>query len=251
MLAPWAVALALVASLAAAMGPAERQAPQFSGLVRVVGLGDSVMAGTACGCAGIVSSYAARFAAVTHRPVTGLNLGVPGDTTLDLRRRLGAPQFGQAVAGADVVIVIVGANDLAPLRQRWEAGYCPASCYLPPIHAMGSRLSRDISKIRALRHGRPATIVVTTYWNVFVDGAVARAAEGEAQLEWSKDVTEAAGQAGCAAARQHGAVCVDLTRRFAQDGDPTPLLAADGDHPNAAGVSVITNAVLEASLALK
>lgn len=152
---------------------------------RVVGLGDSVMAGTACGCPGIVADYTDRLGAATRRNVTGVkNLGVPGDTTADLLRRLRSDrQFSAAVVAANVVIVTVGANDLLPQQQQQEAGGCPVQCFDPAAQVMGSRLAAALDEIRALRPRPPATLLVTTYWNVFTDGAVARAVGGQPQLE--------------------------------------------------------------------
>jgi lysophospholipase L1-like esterase len=88
-------------------------------------------------------------------------------------------------------------------------------------------------------------VLVTDYWNVFTDGDVARSTGGQAQVDWSADVTAAANQQICAAARSAGDVCVDLVPVFKPGGsDPTPLLAADGDHPNAAGVQATVRALL-------
>lgn len=217
--------------------------------LQVVGLGDSVMAGTACGCPGVVADYVDRLSAAIRQPVTGENLGVPGDTAADLLHRLRSDrQFSAAVAAADVVIVTVGANDLQPQQQQQETGRCPAQCFTPATQTMGSRVAAALAQIRAVRPGPPATLLVTTYWNVFADGAVARAAGGQPQLEWSEDVTEAANRAICAAASKHAAYCVDLNRWFDDEApDPTTLLAADGDHPNAAGVEAITTALLAAT----
>jgi lysophospholipase L1-like esterase len=84
---------------------------------------------------------------------------------------------------------------------------------------------------------------VTTYWNVFTDGDVARASGGQAQIDWSQDVTVAANDAICSAATAHHDTCVDLYGPI-QDGDPTDVLAPDGDHPNASGVGVIVQALM-------
>lgn len=207
------------------------------------------MAGTACNCAGVVAAYSDRLTTASRRSVQALNLGVPGDTTADLLDRLRSDdQTSAAVAAADVVIVTEGANDLLPLQQQRDVGGCPAQCFGPASQAMGTRLSDTLAAIRSLRSGPPATVLVTSYWNVFLDGAVARATEGQPQLEWSEQVTRAANQAICAAADSHEARCVQLDRSFDDEADDhTELLAPDGDHPNAAGVSVIADALLAAT----
>lgn len=215
----------------------------------VVGLGDSVMAGTGCGCAGIVADYTHRLAAATGADVSGSTLAVPGDTTDDLRRRLAEPATAARVAAADIVLVTVGANDLLPQLDRWRGGGCPPSCYQPAIHTMAAHLAGDLHQIRALRPpgAAPATVLVTTYWNLYPDPRVT--ARGDpAQLAWSETVTDTADTAICAAAKTADGICVDVDGPFAAAGpDPAPLLAADGDHPSAAGTRLIVNALLAAT----
>lgn len=86
-----------------------------------------MLAGTACGCRGLVAAYADRLGANTQRGITGLNLGVPGDTTVDL---LSSPRtdrhLSAAVAAGDIVIVTAGANELLPQQQPQEVGGCSA-----------------------------------------------------------------------------------------------------------------------------
>lgn len=212
--------------------------------LKVVGVGDSVMSGTNCNCAGIVAEYAAALQQRDGRAVNGDNLGVPGDTTSDLLDHLQHDNtFRAAVRGADVVLVTIGANDLGPQWSQWQASSCDDTCYDPAVAQMGGRLDQILSLIRSLRSGPPATVLVTDYWNVFTDGAVARASGGQAQIDWSQDITTAANSAICATAMAHHATCVDLYTPI-QDGDPTDVLAPDGDHPNAAGVGVIVKALL-------
>ena len=93
------------------------------------------------------------------------------------------------------------------------------------------------------------TVLVDNYWNVFTDGAVARADGGQEQLDWSAEVTKAANLAIAKAASGSGDLSVDLVKPFKRGGDedPTPLLADDGDHPNAAGVKAIVAANLAAT----
>ncbi len=215
--------------------------------VNVVGLGDSVMSGTNCNCDGIVAEYAAALQARGAGPVHGDNLGVPGDTTSDLLRRLQTNgTYRAAVRDADIVLVTIGANDLAPQWQQWQSSGCDDTCYNPAVAQMGAQLSTILALIRSLRSGPPATVLVTNYWNVFTDGAVARASGGQAQVDWSQDITLAANTAICATARAHAATCVDLFTPI-EAGDPTDVLAPDGDHPNAAGVAVIVKALLAAT----
>ena len=213
----------------------------------VVGLGDSVMAGTACDCSGIAAEYAADWGRRIGRTVRAVNLGVSGDTTTTLATRLATDDATRtSLRRADVVLVVEGANDLVPQLQTWQASSCPASCYDPAVAAMGSRLDQSLDVIRQLAP-RGAQVIVAGYWNVFEDGEVARSQGGQAQVDWSRALTRVANAAIAAASRRERAVYVDLTAAFDSDDDWTDLLADDGDHPNQAGVTRIVHTLLEAT----
>ena len=218
--------------------------------LRVVGLGDSVMAGTGCDCHDLLQQYADSLAARTRRTVRADNLGTDGAITDDLLEDLRTDaRTRNLVAGADVVVVVVGANDLLPQLQAWRAGSCEHSCFGPPVRQMGDQLARVLAALGAARNGRTDHVLVTDYWNVFQDGQVALDADGQAGLDWSTEVTSAANAAICGAARSAQAACVDLVSPFKgpNGGDPTRLLADDGDHPNPAGTRVIVRALMGAT----
>ncbi|HEX8972223.1 SGNH/GDSL hydrolase family protein [Oryzihumus sp.] len=217
--------------------------------VRVVGIGDSVTAGTACDCTDFVRLYAQGL--TSHgTPATASNLGVGGMTAaglLDAVRRPGPLRDG--VAGADVLLVTIGANDLMPQLQQWAHGGCPASCWAPSVRRVADTVAELVRTARQLRGAPGERVLVTGYWNVFDDGDEAAAARGTAYLAWSDGLSRALNVALCDAARGNGATCVDLYTPFKGDGsrNPTPLLASDGDHPNAAGHRLIAGALLAAS----
>lgn len=216
--------------------------------VSVVGLGDSVMSGTNCSCSGIPTYYADALGRRLGRPVTSLNLGRGGLTTSGLLHELQADtKTRQAVRAASVVLVIIGANDLLPQLRQWTSATCGPSCFRGPTEDMGDRVRRVLAAVDELRpHSPRATVLVGNYWNVFTDGDVARRQGGQMQLDWSTVVTATANGAICRAAEAQEARCVDLVAPFKGDGgdDPTWLLAADGDHPNAAGARRISAALL-------
>lgn len=231
-----------------ASSPASSPGP--TGPLRVLGLGDSVMAGTHCGCSGLVEEYADALARRTGRTVHVDNLGSNGAVTTDLLHDLASDDDTRGLAArADVVVVTIGANDLIPQLDTWEASGCPAHCYTTAAQDVGRRLTRVLQVLAAARGGRTDHVLVTDYWNVFRDGDVALEYEGRAERDWSLRVTDAANAAICRAARATGAVCVDLVAPFraAGHGDPTPLLADDGDHPDAAGMKVIVAALMQAT----
>lgn len=232
---------------------AGRPEPQAASAVRrgevsVVGLGDSVMSGTHCSCPGIPAYYADALSRRLRHPVTSDNLGRSGLTSAGLLHQLQADtRTRRAVRGASAVLVVVGANDLLPQLQQWTSTSCGPSCFRGPAEDMGDRVRRVLAAIDALRtSARPGTVLVANYWNVFTDGDVARRQGGQEQLDWSTVVTATANGAICRAAEAESARCVDLVAPFKGDGgdDPTPLLAADGDHPDAVGARRIAAALL-------
>jgi lysophospholipase L1-like esterase len=110
-------------------------------------------------------------------------------------------------------------------------------------------VSAILQRIDVLRGGRPTTVVVTGYWNVWQDGAVGRGM-GADFVQVSRAVTGMVNQGLQRAATGNGALYVDLAKAFTAAGpDDTGLLAADGDHPNAAGHQLIADVVARAVLA--
>ncbi len=214
----------------------------------VVGLGDSVMAGSACGCAGPVAEYARVVGRRSGQRVVDINLGRNGATTSTLLSRLHQRGAGRDVMRARVVLVIIGANDLLPQRRRWEDSGCPPSCYAPAVAAMGRRIRRVLTRVRTLRAHSRGTVLVADYWNVFKDGKVARNDGGQPLIAWSRRVSRAANRAICRAARGEDATCVDTYTAFVgNDRDPTGLLADDGDHPNPKGVALLVRQLVRAT----
>jgi len=146
------------------------------------------------------------------------------------------------------VLVTIGANDLVPLESKQPAD-CPATCYARVIDNVGHNVELIVDAARATRPDHPPTVLVTDYWNVFQDGDVGTAENGSAFQSWSDTLTRAESTRVCAAARQAGATCVSLYAPFKGGGsiNPTSLLAADGDHPNAAGHQLIASTLLAAT----
>ncbi|HEU5483661.1 MAG TPA: SGNH/GDSL hydrolase family protein [Microlunatus sp.] len=219
-----------------------------TGPIRLVGFGDSVMAGTACDCDDFLTQVGHQLAGRTGRAVTTINNGANGETAAGVLQELRTDDAVAAeISAAGVIVVTIGANDLGPALDEWQDRGCDAACYQPEIQAMGQRLSDALTVLD--RHKPAATpVLVTSYWNVFEDGDVGLDEHGVAYPAWSDRVTRAANRAICAAAERAAAGCVDLYRPFKGDGgqDPTTLLADDGDHPNDTGTTVIADTVTAA-----
>ncbi|MFC8504469.1 SGNH/GDSL hydrolase family protein [Pedococcus sp. NPDC057267] len=214
--------------------------------LRLVGLGDSVMSGAACACQPFLAQYASMLATRDHRAVSPSNLGESGLTAAQLVDQLSEPGVAAEVASAGTVVVTIGANDLLPLVSTWSDGGCDTSCVQPAVAQMRQAVAQVLSRIHSLVPDS-TQVLVTDYWNVFEDGDVADSKEGPGFAGWSDGVTVAANAAICTEAQSAGDVCVDLYHPFlGADGtnNPTSLLAEDGDHPDAAGHTLIAKALL-------
>ncbi|WP_182561289.1 SGNH/GDSL hydrolase family protein [Microlunatus kandeliicorticis] len=239
-------------TVAPSSDPTPSASPSPADYHQVLGLGDSVTAGTNCGCTDFVTQLAGMLADQQDTDVSAVNRGVNGATAADLLSDLkNDDDLRSTVAQSDVIVVTIGANDLSPSLDTYQQnGSCSSSCYQSGIDQMGSDLDDLLGVIRQLRHGKATALLVTNYWNVFEDGSVgAKDDGGQDYLDWSDAITRAANTAICDAAASNSATCVDLYGPFKGDGsqDPTDLLADDGDHPNAAGTKLIAQ-VLDAQL---
>ncbi|AGL16780.1 SGNH/GDSL hydrolase family protein [Actinoplanes sp. N902-109] len=190
----------------------------------VVTLGDSVPAGTACGC----DPFPVLYAEQQH--ATSMNLAVPGATSADVLA--GLPAARGTLTPASLVLLMVGANDLA-------AAFGNGTSYATAAATVRDNVTRTITAIEA---AHPVPVVVLGYWSVVRDGRAGRAAYGSAGLRAAAAATAAANTALRAAAQDTGARYLDTTTAFhGPDGraDPTGLLAPDGDHPDARGHAAI------------
>jgi lysophospholipase L1-like esterase len=250
----WAMSLLLVAGCGTRprTGPGTGPQPDTAAAPvpgpTVVGLGDSVMAGTSCGCEGIMVRYAEREEASTGRaPIVPVNLGADGATTTTLVADLRTASVVGQVRRARVVAVIIGANDLVPQLRRQEEVGCPRSCYAPAVAAMGRRFGTVLAAVQAARASRPGAVLVLDYWNVFPDGDQTRVTQGRSLVAWARAVSRLANAEISARSAAYGDRFVDLYQPMLADGDPTDLLAADGDHPNSRGVDLIVDRLVAAT----
>jgi lysophospholipase L1-like esterase len=217
--------------------------------ITVIGIGDSVTSGYHCNCEAFVGLFATQLAAQDDVRTSSVNLGVPGWTSSQLLAAMTKPgAFRNQVAKADILLVTIGANDLNPLESKGPAG-CPATCYTPLIDSAGQNVELIVDAALAANPAHPPTVLVTDYWNVFQDGDVGTAEHGAAFQSWSDALTRAESTQICHGAQSAGASCVSLYAPFKGNGsiNPTSLLAADGDHPNAAGHQLIASTLLAAT----
>ncbi len=216
--------------------------------LRVVGLGDSVPAGSACGCDSYVTLVARGLAARTRQVAVLHNLAESGITTRDVLAELEDAGLRREVADADLVVLTVGANDLdpGPITDPRCQPDPVTGCYSGALATQRGRLDAVLARLRSLQAAHGGATVVTGYWNVFLDGPAATA-HGSTYVRQSNRLTQAvdASIAGVAAAR--GGRYVDVYTSFKARGSGIArLLSGDGDHPSAAGHRLIAALILAA-----
>jgi lysophospholipase L1-like esterase len=249
-------ASATVASAAATLGVARRPAATphggttaatAAGAYRVVGLGDSVPSGNNCGCVDYVTLVTRAMAAEEGKAPAVHNEAQGGLTTADVLAQLAQPQIRTEIADSDLVIMTVGANDFdTDVLTSASCQPDPATtCYAPTLAQQRTQLDSILNQVRTLQAARGGRAVVTGYWNVFLDGDVA-AARGPLYVQDSDELTEAENAQIASLATQAGSQYVDVYAPFKAVGNDTPLLAADGDHPSAAGHTLIADALANA-----
>ena len=254
-----AATLLVAATLWALVGAVPVRHPPASGQrVRpgphaVLALGDSVPAGTACGCTSFPRQYGALLSRDTDASVTVDNEAFGGLDTTGLLAQLQRPRMRDAVRRSDVFLLTIGANDFGDQHDRVVTGVCAVDpgtgCVDKSLVSMRVHLARVLAEIRRLRGGERTSVLVTGYWNVFEDGTVARQASGAAGLRASIRLTRRVNSAISAVSRSAGAQYVDLFAPFQRhDVDIDSLLASDGDHPDSAGHRLIASELLGAGL---
>jgi lysophospholipase L1-like esterase len=200
----------------------------------LVVLGDSVPAGSACDCRGFGAYLGGRLgAALTNDAASGLT---------SARLMTEAASVQSDLRKATLVTVTIGANDFDE-AQASASSCADLSCYDATMKAFTSNMRTILNRLHALTPSG-SRVVVTGYWNVFLDGHVG-AAQGATYVATSDQLTRVVNSALAAASATHNASYADLYGPFkgAGDVDDTGLLAADGDHPNDAGHRVIATAI--------
>jgi lysophospholipase L1-like esterase len=242
-----AVVLLLLGSMAASLpedtGAAVASAPPGSPVRpdRVVSLGDSVPTGAECDCSPFPVLVAADLAAPGQR--VGVDqLAEDGATSGDVAATV--EENLDDLSPSDVVLLEAGANDLADLADDGQQLPTPAEVDSAAAQAVAT-VSATVDRI--LPTG--ARVVVLDYWAVGLDGEVAATRYTPAERAVQDELTDSFDDQLRAAVDAKGGRVGFVGLRPVFHGstggeDPTPLLADDGDHPNAQGQRAIADAVL-------
>ena len=209
----------------------------------VVTLGDSVPAGHACGCTPFGSLVAAQIGSATGATIHDINDAQSGLNSGGLLSMVTtAGSVATDVAKADIVMIEIGANDVSYQGTKCGTG---VGCYTSAINTMTHNVNAIVSHILSVNNRPNFKLVLINYWDVWEDGQVA-SAYGAAFEATAHNVTAAVNAGLASAAANTGVAIVDLVGPFEgpSEADDSFLLAADGDHPNAAGHLVIANAIL-------
>lgn len=208
----------------------------------VLALGDSVPRGTACDCTPYPERTGSDLSTATGRRVRTSNESVAGATSSDVVEQVEADAATMRRAGdADGILVEVGANDVAHSSQCGE----DRACYEAAIPRLRENLTSIISRVRAFARRHHVTIVLLDYWSVWLGGLYAEE-QGPSYVDTARSLTIAVNETIRSVASATGCVYVDLRVAFRgpdDTWDETHLLAADGEHPNAAGHERIAEAV--------
>lgn len=224
-----------------------------------VAIGDSITVGPYLSSPGQkwVSRYSRRASEATGERLELKNRGVGGDTSGDVLRRLQRDRgLRDAVAGASVVTVYVGYNDIRIPRLRYKRG-SPSGAdhqghYRAVVRNFGENFARIMQTVRRLAPDALVRTADVYYPAVGTDRrSKSHGKRSDAEVhsvhlnEMNRRIREIS--------NKRGAKVAPVYRRF--NGPPkrgTPvrprdpvaagLLAKDNIHPNAAGHAVIAQA---------
>jgi lysophospholipase L1-like esterase len=240
--------LALAGSSATPASPA--LPPMTPEGVQIVGIGDSVLAPRGCECPGALADYARLFGA-RHRTRTFLvNAADDGPATstsllTEVRRW---PTLRADLRLAQIVVIMVGANDFSPAFSALTSATTAADAFDLVAARVRRNLISMVAEIRAL-HGPLSNVFICGYWNDFKDGDVADKEYTPAQRASAAVATEATNSALRAAALSAGAAFVPIKEAFDLRGDTTPMLGRDGNHLSPIGNELVARAILHAQAA--
>ena len=222
----------------------------------LVALGDSVPTGA--GDAGPQRSFpellSMRIANDTGRTVSVTNLAVGGGSG-ELRIAIEQDEdYRKAIAGAEIVTLSIGGNDLFQAQQAWLSGTCDkGGCYERALADFDENWQAILAKIVELRKPGEAMLRVTNIYNPLIGHKVAQRELGSRYKELSELTTKNANKLNsliCDTATREGVLCADISTVFngssgREDPHAKGLISEDGVHPSITGHRAIATAIAE------
>jgi lysophospholipase L1-like esterase len=218
--------------------------------LRVVGLGDSYMTAQNSKGQSFLNLYAEELQKTLGRPVDVTSLARNDGTTANVWENLTSnADYRVTIADADVIVISVGGNDSDPFGI-YPKGTCAPNrtlkaCLRTYAPHFAANYNAILAAVTALREGKPTAIRVMSADNPFVGWS--EAPTPTFGTDFYAQVAEAETAAACAAARKHGAKCVDFLHIFnGKDGlaDTAQYLAADHSHPGDLGIKTIVDELI-------
>lgn len=220
-----------------------------------VALGDSWAYGGHCGgCKTFVGRYADRLNAKSGHAVVLTNLTHNGGTSADMRKEVAEdPSVRQKLAGADIVVIEVGVNDLdqTGTLDKVAAGTCGGSdgydCLREQARLWNESFEAIADTIDELRGDRPTAVRYVTSQNVFISDPTIAPEYGipdDFGAKGGRFLTDALTAANCKTAQRHHAVCVDVARMFNGPNGDQPR-----DENTSASMDDVTQALVDTGLA--
>jgi lysophospholipase L1-like esterase len=225
----------LVTALGLGIGALPTTAAAATTKPAVVGFGDSVPAGLHCGCPTFIQQYATKIGG------TAQNFASSGSTSGNLVNVLKTARARKAVKNATAVVIMTGANDYTSAFQAVSNG-ASTSRYRTVAAHVQANVTAAVKKIRSINPN--ADVVIVDYWAAMEDGRVARQNYNQATQYAALKATESVDGALWAVAQSLRTDWISTYHVFhSAVTDVTSLLLSDGDHPDAAGTSLIAGAL--------
>jgi lysophospholipase L1-like esterase len=207
-------------------------------------LGDSVPAGSACGCSPYPQLTATDLTQELGLPVETWNDAVSGYTSADVLHQIeGDERVIDDLRRSGLVLIEVGANDVEYSNNCGTT----LTCYTAELPRIENNLREIDARVHQLSDGHAVEIVFLDYWSVWLGGHYAEA-KGPAYVATAEALTADVDDLIRTEALASGSRYVDLLTAFRgpdRAWDESHLLAPDGDHPNSAGHRRIADATEE------
>lgn len=200
-------------SASASIAPSTSSGPTWTYLA----FGDSWPYGAHCnGCQPFPGLYAEGLAATTGRHIDFVNRTTNGGTAQELLQTIKSSEPIRAdIAGADIIVMSIGANDLEPAFDSYVAGTCGGldslDCFRDINETLRAAYEGMMTEIDGLRDGKPTAIRLVASSNEFLtDPGLIELFGAGFGTSGGVVITTLLRDTQCEVAHAHPAECVDL-----------------------------------------